>query len=181
MMQTEFGEIESEYDESDDRTEQEQDDHFEDTYQLKPNEHYEVNGYSYDTDRYGRIKECSGSLHLGTDKRHQTHQAKAGGEDRRETDEGGHLIAYRFEGSGKVDNIVAMDAHFNKSEYKQLENKWNDALKPPRSASVDVDIRCRYPSGSQRPSEFIVRYTITEQDGSEINQVCRFKNEAKQE
>ena len=179
MLQSENSEIQSEYDEADDKTEREQDDHFQDTYQLKPNEYYEVNGYSYETDRYGRIKECSGSLHLGTDERHQNHQAKAGGEDRRETDAGGHLIAYRFEGSGKVDNIVAMDAHLNKSEYKQLENTWNNALE--RGASVDVNIRCRYPADSQRPSEFIIRYTITEKDGSEINQVRRFKNEAKQE
>ena len=30
--------------------------HFESTYSLKPNEQYEVNNYSYETNRYGCIK-----------------------------------------------------------------------------------------------------------------------------
>ena len=54
--------------------------HFASTYSLKPNEQYEVNHYSYETDRYGRIKRCEGTLRLEDGKRNTDHQAKAGGE-----------------------------------------------------------------------------------------------------
>lgn len=46
-----------------------------------------------------------------------------------ETDEGGHLIATRFGGSEKIDNIVPMDIHVNRAEYKVIENEWASELK----------------------------------------------------
>lgn len=41
-------------------------------------------------------------------------------EDRLKTDEGGHLIASIFEGSGKLDNLVPMDGNLIKENGKSL-------------------------------------------------------------
>ena len=138
--------------------------HFASTYQLKPNEQYEVNHYNYETDRYGRIKRCEGTLRLEDGKRNLDHQAKAGGEYRMETDEGGHLIATRFGGSEKIDNIVPMDIHVNRAEYKVIENEWASELK--KGNQVDVRVSCKYEESSARPTAFVVKYRVTEQDGS---------------
>ncbi|MGE7200340.1 DNA/RNA non-specific endonuclease [Bacillus haynesii] len=40
-------------------------------------------------------------------------------EDRLKTDEGGHLIASIFEGSGKLDNLVPMDGNLIKENGKR--------------------------------------------------------------
>lgn len=37
-------------------------------------------------------------------------------------DHGGHLIAKIFNGSGDIDNLVAMDRVVNQSEYRRVEN-----------------------------------------------------------
>jgi len=137
--------------------------HFASTYTLKPNEQYEANDYSYETDRCGRIKHCEGTLRLEDGKRNTDHQVKAGGEFRLENDEGGHLIGRRFGGSEKVDNIVPMDGHVNRVEYKELEDDWAKELE--KGNRVDVKINCKYEGDSTRPTAFVVKYQVTDQDG----------------
>lgn len=44
-------------------------------------------------------------------------QLLAGGSDRLPSDHGGHLIASMFGGSGKLDNLVAMDGNVNQSAF----------------------------------------------------------------
>jgi predicted ribonuclease toxin of YeeF-YezG toxin-antitoxin module len=103
------------------------------------------------------------------------HQRKAGGEDRLEGDDGGHLIAKRFGGSEKVDNIVPMDSHLNRGDYKNMENRWAKAVE--RGDNVDVKINCKYEGDSQRPSSINVYYKITDADGNVIEQdKRRFRN-----
>ncbi|WP_456105377.1 DNA/RNA non-specific endonuclease [Prevotella sp.] len=43
-------------------------------------------------------------------------------------DEEGHLIGKIFRGSGELDNLAAMDAIVNRSDYKVIENEWKNAL-----------------------------------------------------
>ena len=148
--------------------------HFDTTYSLKPNEKYEANHYSYETDRYGRIKHAEGSLRLEDGKRNPAHQVKAGGEYRLEHDEGGHLIGTRFGGSEKVDNIVPMDFDVNRREYKEIENEWEDEL--GKGSKVDVKIRCKYEEESSRPTAFIVKYRVTEPDGFVRNETKAIEN-----
>ncbi len=148
--------------------------YFSDAYHLKPNEDYESNQYRYHTDQYGRITGCEGSLRLEEGKRNPDHQKRAGGEDRLETDEGGHLIACRFDGSGKIDNLVPMDEGLNKGKYRTMENEWADELK--KGNTVDVKIRCKYEGESQRPTEFIIASRVTEPDGRSRTETYRFKN-----
>ena len=141
-------------------TDQQRHAHFESAYRLRPNEQYEVNHYSYETDRYGRIKRCEGTLRLEEGKRNTAHQTRAGGEYRLENDEGGHLIGRRFGGSEKIDNIVTMDYDVNRHDYKELEDDWAEELE--KGNRVDVKIRCRYEENSTRPTAFIVKYKVTD-------------------
>ena len=137
--------------------------HFSSTYQLKPYEAYEANGYRYKTDKYGRIVTCEGTLRLEDGKRNTAHQTRAGGEFRLETDEGGHLVGRRFGGSEKVDNLVPMHHNLNHGSYEKLESEWATELE--RNNQVDVKIRCRYGGDSTRPTEFIIKYQVTEPNG----------------
>lgn len=65
---------------------------------------------------------------MGKADRNQYAQRTVGGVDRLDTDDGGHLIANIFKGSGEIDNLVPMNATLNRSEYKTLENTWKNAL-----------------------------------------------------
>jgi predicted ribonuclease toxin of YeeF-YezG toxin-antitoxin module len=89
---------------------------------LKPNVEYAtIEGHTYTTDDKGRIVSVDAKLELGNGERNPYAQRTVGGEDRLPTDNGGHLIANIFKGSGEIDNLVPMDATLNKSEYKSLE------------------------------------------------------------
>lgn len=149
-------------------------DHFESTYSLKPNENYDSNEYHYETDRHGRIKHCEGTLRLEEGKRYNNHQVRVGGEDRLETDEGGHLIAKEFGGSGRVDNLVPMDGDLNHGEYREMEVDWEKSLK--RGDNVDVKITCIYSGDSERPSAFKVKYEVTDENGFTRRETKYFKN-----
>lgn len=149
-------------------------DHFESTYSLKPNEQYEANEYRYETDRYGRITRCEGTLRLEDGKRNTNHQTRSGGEYRLDTDVGGHLIAREFGGSGRIDNLVPMDGELNQGKYRSMEKDWEKALK--RNDTVDVEIRCYYSGASERPTAFTVKYRVTDQDGYSYTETRKFKN-----
>lgn len=128
---------------------------------LAPNTEYEVNGYKYKTDELGRIISCEGTLKLEKGKRNAYDQKIVGRENReKDTDEGGHLIATIFKGSGDIDNLVPMNANLNKGEWKKLENEWTKALsaKPPKE--VKVKIIPIYEGDSQRPVAFKIDQTI---------------------
>lgn len=152
--------------------------HFESAYELTRNDNYEANGYKYKTDDRGRITRCEGTLELQNNKANQAHQRKAGGEDRLEEDDGGHLIARRFNGSEKIDNIVAMDKHLNRGEYKKMENEWDKALKDGKT--VETDIRLKYKGDSQRPDKIFVASKITDQEGNTEWKIYSFRNEEEQ-
>lgn len=106
---------------------------------LKPNVQYTTpEGYTYRTDELGRIVSCEGTLKKGLAERNEYAQRIiVGREDRLPDDEGGHLIASIFKGSGDIDNLVPINANLNKGEWKKLENIWKKALnaKPPQKSS----------------------------------------------
>lgn len=56
------------------------------------------------------------------------------------------------------DNLVSQSAFVNLSEYKKLENIWDKAVKSGKKVSVDLEIK--YNENSNRPSEFIVKFTL---------------------
>lgn len=133
---------------------------------LKPNVEYKTpEGYKYETDEKGRIVTAEANLELGKVDRNNYAQRKVGGEDRQSTDDGGHLIASIFKGSGNIDNLVPMNSTLNRSEYKILENTWKKAL--VEGKEVKVNVKPIYEGKSTRPSEFKINYSINGKKYSE--------------
>ncbi|MBT2634457.1 DNA/RNA non-specific endonuclease [Bacillus sp. ISL-26] len=130
---------------------------------LKPNVIYKTKeGYTYTTDNYGRITSVKADLQLGEANRNQYAQSKAGKPDRLTDDDGGHLIATQFKGSGQFDNIVPMNSQINRSggKWYEMEKEWAKALsrKPPKKVAVQIEPV--YSGDSLRPSYFDVTYKI---------------------
>jgi len=126
---------------------------------LKPNVEYTTPaGYTYRTDDKGRIVNAEGKLNLGEAKRNNHAQKVAGREDRLLDDEGGHLIATIFKGSGSLDNLVPMNGNLNKGEWKKIENMWRKQLE--KGKLVEVKIKPVYKGESQRPVSFDIEYKI---------------------
>ena len=139
--------------------------------ELKPNIAYIApNGYKYQTDSKGRIVKVEGELKNKTAPRNSYDQRVAGREDRQKGDDGGHLIASIFDGSGDLDNLVAMRANLNRGDWKTMENIWKRSL--DKGQKVEVEIKPNYSGNSQRPVSFDVRYKIGKGKWEEEN----FKN-----
>ena len=73
-------------------------------------------------------------------------------------DDGGHLIASIFKGSGNLDNLVPMNSNLNRGEWKRLENSWAEAL--DNNKTVEVKISPVYHGDSIRPVSFKIKYRI---------------------
>ncbi|WP_080890165.1 MULTISPECIES: T7SS effector LXG polymorphic toxin [Priestia] len=130
---------------------------------LKPDIQYtSKSGHTYTTDEKGRITSCEGTLTLGKARRNKYAQRVVGHNDRLSDDDGGHLIASIFKGSGNLDNLVPMNSNLNRGEWKKLENTWADALE--LDEKVQVKITPNYKGDSIRPSSFNIRYKIGEED-----------------
>ena len=125
---------------------------------LKPSIVYLKNGYTYYTDADRNITKVSGIIELNDAKRIPSAQKaivqRTGipGED-----QGGHLIAKIFNGSGDIDNLVAMDRVVNQSEYRRVENAIKKAVMEGNVVSVEIEV---IRNGSKRPSEFKFSYSI---------------------
>ena len=105
-----------------------------------------------------------------TAKRNAYAQKVVGREDRKKEDEGGHLIASIFDGSGNLDHFVPMRRNLNRSNWKIMENTWKKAL--DQGQKVQVEIKINYSGASQRPISFDVRYKI----GKNVWKTEKFKN-----
>ncbi|EPL6457046.1 DNA/RNA non-specific endonuclease [Providencia rettgeri] len=124
----------------------------------EPNTVYKVDGNNtYKTDSQGRVQSVEAKLSLNTNDRNSYQQCKAG-KCGVAGDEGGHLIATRFNGPGEKLNIVPMNSNLNRGEWKKMENSWADALK--NGKQVNVKIEPVYSGQSGRPSSFNVTYKI---------------------
>ena len=129
---------------------------------LKPNIMYTTpEGYKYTTDSKGRICNVEGVLQKGVAKRNEYAQQNVGkGDGRRDgteglgKDDGGHLIASIFKGSGNIDNLVPMNSNLNRGEWKKMENAWANAVynKDGIGRKVEVKITPIYMDSSQCPT-----------------------------
>lgn len=68
-----------------------------------------------------------------------------------------------FEGSGDIDNVVAMNSQINRKSgaWYEMEQEWKAALSenPPRKVS-NVKIEPVYSGNSLRPDKFNISYQI---------------------
>ena len=141
---------------------------------LIPNNEFEINGYKYRTDDKGRAVSAEGKLqvkdHEG--RRDMDPRSAVDKGDMKKTDDRGHLIADRFNGSGEIENLVPMDSDLNQhGDYNKMENTLAEAVQD--GAKVELKVEPVYEGNSTRPSEFRVIYSI---DGEK--EVAVYKNES---
>jgi hypothetical protein len=131
--------------------------------ELLPNTTYELNGNVYTTDDKGRIITCEGKPKLAPENpRDNTEQGKAGGEDRKPTDQGGHIVGRDLNGDPGLGNIVPMDSRINQSDYKRMENQVKDALKDGKEVTTKTELV--YTGDSRRPDKIITTVTVDGKD-----------------
>ena len=135
---------------------------------LKPNIRYRTDDsegreYIYETDDKGRIvKVTAKNLELTKRDKRLPYDSKT--PDKRDTDDAGHLIADRFGGSPKLDNIISQDRDLNQNRgdyadnWYNMEEEWAEAIADGKT--VEVEIVVTYDGDSERPSSFEVNYTI---------------------
>ncbi len=143
---------------------------------LAPNITYVVNGYSYKTDDKGRIVSASGKLRM-RDKNYDREMEtvrKIDGQEYREDDDRGHLIAHQFGGSDKLENLVPMNRTLNQIDYKKVEDTLASAVQD--GADVRLEVKPIYENDSARPTEFVISYSIDDD-----KTIVIFKNEESQE
>lgn len=127
--------------------------------ELNPNTEYTVNGITYKTDSQGRIVSWEGEPGYNPEaERDGEAQTDAGGEDRQDGDDGGHLVARVLDGSPGNENIVSMRDTVNRGDYKKAENEIAKAKQEGKDVQDSGNII--YEGDSSRPSKIERTYTI---------------------
>lgn len=112
--------------------------------------------YLYTTDSQGRIKTVIADPLIlkksGRARSSYTYQNPTG---KTAVDDSGHLIADRFDGAGSRENIVSQLSSTNQGAWKNMEQRWADALNATPPKSVKVNIEIQYGTGG-RPTGFLV-------------------------
>lgn len=129
--------------------------------------------YDYWIDALERPREIFGLVSLGKSKRSRRNQARAGGADRRPTDQGGHYVATEFNGPREAFNHFAQDANFNQSAYRVMEIAWGKHTREGRK--IFFSIKPHYIGTSRRPDHITVVWSV---DGGKP-EVEEFPNEPK--
>ena len=130
---------------------------------LLPNTTYEVNGSVYKTDDKGRIIYCeSKPQRTPENPRDIEAQSKAGGNDRKPGDQGGHIVGRDINGDGGAGNLIAMDSRINQSDYKRMENGIKRTLDEGKEVTTRTDIS--YSGDSERPDKVTVSVAIDGKD-----------------
>lgn len=137
---------------------------------LDPDIEYTRNDNTYKTDEEGRIIDCDSKPQYTEDGHRNTKEQKeAGGEDRQEDDDGGHIVARVLGGSEGEENLVPMRRTVNRGDYKRMENEISKALQEGKDVQLHVELE--YEDDSKRPSKMRAEYTI---DHKTV--VCEFDN-----
>ena len=114
-------------------------------------------GYTYTTDSQSRVVKVEGQLVLKKEHGRESMPSKHL-PDQKPTDDKGHIIGDRFDGSNELYNLLPQDANVNRGEYKRLENDWHKAL--TEGKEVKVKIEPRFENDSKRPTEYRISYSI---------------------
>ena len=137
---------------------------------LQPNETYVLNGNVYTTDDKGRIVSCEATPERSPENSRDIEaQRKAGGEDRKENDQGGHIVSRDMNGDSGDGNLIAMDSKINQSDYKRMENDIKSALDDGKEVTTKTEMT--YSDDSERPDTITVTVTA---DGEQT--VYKFDN-----
>ena len=127
--------------------------------ELKLNSAYDIDGYVYKTDDYGRVASAEGDVAKQARDRLTSQQGKSVEiKDGIDGDEGGHIFGARFNGPGEQINYWPQRGNLNKGPWKQMEDKWAKAINEGKT--VRVEIKAIFEGTSKRPSAFEVNYWI---------------------
>lgn len=130
---------------------------------LQPNITYELNGNTYTTDEKGRIIGCVAKpVRSPENPRDNEAQRQAGGEDRRLSDQGGHIVGRDMNGDGGIGNLIAMDSRINQSDYKCMENNIKASLDEGKNVTTKTEMT--YSDDSERPDIITVTVTVDGKD-----------------
>ena len=127
---------------------------------LVKNMKYDVDGFIYETDEFGRVLRTNADLDDVVRIRLGNQQIKAVDvkDGVRGTDQGGHIVGSRFFGPGEQINLYPQSANLNQGAWKQMENTWADAMVAGKDVKIKVE--AIFEGISQRPSRFRVDYII---------------------
>lgn len=126
---------------------------------LLPDTEYTVNGSTYRTDENGNKVSCDAEPKISEEgKRNITEQRESGGEDRKEGDQGGHIIARILGGAEGGENLIPMRRTINQGDYKKMELEIKRALEEGKHVSIHIDLE--YDRTSSRPNKIMAAYTI---------------------
>jgi len=115
--------------------------------------------YNFYSDILSRPRRMFGEVRpTSSPKRSRGNQRRAGGADRRPTDDGGHFAAPRLGGPIDTFNHFAQDRSLNRGVYRILEQGWYDAANAGHK--VFIDIIPHYVGTSQRPDSVVVIWYI---------------------
>ena len=132
---------------------------YKDNGSLLPNSEYTLKKYTYKTDEFGRKTSWKGEPGYNPEaERDENAQVEAGGEDRREGDDGGHLVARVLDGTSGNENIVPMRATVNRGDYKKGECEIAKAVS--NRLTVLDEGKIIYDDESERPSSIERTYVI---------------------
>lgn len=137
--------------------------------ELLPNSQYEINGYTYKTDEFGRIVSVEGTLHMkNRDGRLPIKDSieDIGKGDQQEGDDRGHLIGDQFDGSNGLENMIPQDANINQNDFKNFENELAKEIK--KGKEVQVTIEPIYERDSRRPTAIVVTYSINGEESVRV-------------
>ena len=124
-------------------------------YQVLPNTHYTVNGYSYDTDERGRIIHGEGLIKVKDGSRDSLSGKVA---DMTDFDQRGHIIGDLFGGSNRNDNLIAQLGSGNQAAYRKLELEIRQLIQENHSVYAAYDIK--YDDVTKRPAFISIRITV---------------------
>ena len=133
-----------------------------------------TNGYDFWVDANGDGIMIEGVLKTDhTQPRSRTAQRQAGGPDRRDSDDGGHYVARRFNGPTDAFNHFAQNSNFNRGRYRALEDELARAERAGQK--VEILILPVFEGSSRRPIEINVWFWI---DGKRRS--AKFLNEPRE-
>lgn len=128
--------------------------------ELTPSSEFEINGYKYKTDEFGRTVSAEGTLRIRDDdhKRNMDSNEAVFKGEKEAGYERGHLIGYQFGGSGGIENLSVMAGEVNHGDFYKLENKLAAAVKD--GADVKMKVEPIYEGNSNKPTEYRATYSI---------------------
>lgn len=130
--------------------------------------------YTYSSNKLGKC--ASGQLTLSKGKRNTYAQKTVGGADRKDSDDGGHLIATIFGGSGEWENLEAQASDLNRGAYlHSLEKHWKEEL--GKESKIFVKIDTFKSNSSDRPDCFEGYCIIEDKNGNRRIETFSYQNE----